>query len=605
MEEKQKETDILELIPRRRLSLKKGTFQPENRRHVWPIYKLLWEPSNLDEFDWRKHLHPYPNSFNLLGISIWRENKTLTCVTEQYPSPMYKEKSLSFTIYCSGKSPLQFTVYGETDAAIAETATFFWSLRYAEDRKTRLEIGSYDSSRPIDFATAFQPEQLARMFEANPTRRIKLSRVYVSAAQSTILASQPHRVELEFCEFLDSTGNCFCIADRGTAFVNALTKRTSSFGTLKFSFRDTRWSLKCLNLHNLKRLLELEVFEKLTFDALDKNSALLPFSARVHTLEYKIDAEHVKAEDFSSLDIRAKDLSLTVYSEGGIESDYDDYMQGDDAEDEEWDAEGRQRVDTEGDEWDVILISFLDRVAALGHFESLRFGIGFRRGRNAWFEYDYSTVVPIRKALIRAIEANQNLRHLDLSTTDSALNWTPHLELIFKSMGNHKGLRTFKVQEYSPRKVWSEEIGDYYDEGYCWLKWLLSRNRKITVYDKTGEVCSDQSVDQLYARNRFYNGSETLAKESPLVQQKLVATALVQSASKNFQYSAFLLSSNKDTLCKLVQSVNLEELPVSEPVPEETVLRYSVPGSDRVYTLKRPMTSQLPHAVKRTAGREP
>lgn len=45
-----------------------------------------------------------------------------------------------------------------------------------------------------------------------------------------------------------------------------------------------------------------------------------------------------------------------------------------------------------------------------------------------------SLVVVQAKALIRAIQANQKLTHLDLSCTHSVLNRTPRLKRIFKAI---------------------------------------------------------------------------------------------------------------------------------------------------------------------------
>jgi hypothetical protein len=82
----------------------------------------------------------------------------------------------------------------------------------------------------------------------------------------------------------------------------------------------------------------------------------------------------------------------------------------------------------------------------------------------------------------------------------------------------------------------------------------LSRNRKITVYHGQEKRCSDgPKLTKLYALNSFYNGSAALVEKSSIASRPpLVTTALLESASKNFQYAALLLSNHTDVLCEFV-----------------------------------------------------
>ena len=97
----------------------------------------------------------------------------------------------------------------------------------------------------------------------------------LSAQQSIVLATRPHLIwlTLDGCEY----------EDYGTAFVDALETRTSSFGSLTFAgymrFTDS----------NLRRLLQVDVFEHLTLPCLDDDGelALLPVAAKVDHLEYE------------------------------------------------------------------------------------------------------------------------------------------------------------------------------------------------------------------------------------------------------------------------------------------------------------------------------
>lgn len=126
------------------------------------VYQLRHEPKLLDEFDQLK----YPN------IAIWRENGTFICiVSDHWTTKTLEEQNLSFTIEAESYNTLQCLIYGKTDAAIAETAAFFLSLKHSRECKSRLEIYKYgDGPRfHFDFA-ALQVEQLARILDASPAR---------------------------------------------------------------------------------------------------------------------------------------------------------------------------------------------------------------------------------------------------------------------------------------------------------------------------------------------------------------------------------------------------------------------------------------------------
>ncbi len=91
--------DLLKLIPENKTWGR--VLVRDFRRAVYPLklplYKLRREPSRLDEIDWKKYGEF--GFFTIEGKDYWR-----MCM-----------------------------IYGETDAAIAETATFFWSLKVEDD----------------------------------------------------------------------------------------------------------------------------------------------------------------------------------------------------------------------------------------------------------------------------------------------------------------------------------------------------------------------------------------------------------------------------------------------------------------------------------------
>ena len=98
------------------------------------------------------------------------------------------------------------------------------------------------------------------------TRCGLLQSLTLSVEQSIALATRPYPAQIMFldCDF----------GDGGSAFVDALERRESSFG------------LSPLDADNLKRLLQVDAIEKLIFSLLDDDVALLPFSAKAERLDY-------------------------------------------------------------------------------------------------------------------------------------------------------------------------------------------------------------------------------------------------------------------------------------------------------------------------------
>lgn len=252
---------------------------------------------------------------------------------------------------------------------------------------------------------------------------------------------------------------------------------------------------------NLRRLFQLEIsFDSLNVDFLNQECWLLPFSAKANALKYAVVASDTK------------DLNISVY--------LDDV-----------------------DVWSVTLISFFNRVADLGHFERWHFSVNHRYDRERELR-DADNKNLVVDALIRAIKANPKLEYVDVSDAHWRVSWNFYFRDIFNAMEEHTGLRTFIVNG----------LPLY---AYGWLEQLLSRNWNITVCDRSGKRCTNGgSIDKLYLLNAFYNGSTELVKEPPSARSLLVATALYESASKNFQYSALLLSNHTDMLCEFAQHMN-------------------------------------------------
>jgi hypothetical protein len=437
---------------------------------------------------------------------------------------------------------LFFAIYGEVDAAIAETATFLWSLQSSADPESSLTISLREDLRKefyFDFA-ALQVEQLTCILDANPERSFDLNAGIWSEEKSVDLATRPYPLNLKLRYSGPSRG--FLFEDGGTAFVDALEKRQSSFGSLSIaaSFDDPvahDTDKMPVSRANLKRILEIsEKFVTLAFSPLDRDCVLLPFAANVRTLDYMVDVKFMKPEDFESLVIVPKNLDLTICHD-------------------------------EDESWNELLLSCLKRVAELGHFETLGIAVDGNWDYSDDGVYDYDSVAVVAEALIKVIEGNPNLTSLDISGSYWLLDWGPQFKRIFKAMEKHRSLRTFIVVEDCDWESDSdiEDSGDDSTEcfdypRYSWLEQLLSRNRNIEVQESSGKRCSNgASIDKLYLLNHFYRGSVQLVKDTQVTARRplLVATTLMESASRNFRFSSLLLFNHTDVLCEFMQDLSL------------------------------------------------
>ena len=275
MEHHQQQNGLLELIPDEQLSSQQKAFHSVKRRQGrdFPhLYKLLREPGNLEDIE-KESDHQ---------IAIWCDNETVICIGEN-SYWVYKEKHVSFKIRDASKQELDCTIYGMTDAAIAETLTLFLTLQHSGKSDTRLKMSHHQVHPTLlffDFA-ALQAEQLARILDANQTRLLDLCAGTWNAKQSEILATRTYPLNLRLS--ITPWGDFFAFTDGGTAFVNALETRQSSFGSFAMKFDFKKIPAKCMPFRpaNLKRLFKQEIIEKLAPDTLPGKCVLLPFATKV------------------------------------------------------------------------------------------------------------------------------------------------------------------------------------------------------------------------------------------------------------------------------------------------------------------------------------
>lgn len=187
---------------------------------------------------------------------IWRENGTAICICDAGRG-VFKEKCIRFSFRDVDDDIREedYLIYGKTDAAIVETAVFFWSLKDGDrdDDDDQDDNGSLlKIEKVVDF-TAFQPEQLVQIFDANPMRHFEFEGETWSAEQSLVLAMRPYplNIKLTWCR----------LNDDGMAFLDALEKQQQpSFGSFSITF-DTADEMP-FSRDNLMRLLKLGVASK-------------------------------------------------------------------------------------------------------------------------------------------------------------------------------------------------------------------------------------------------------------------------------------------------------------------------------------------------------
>jgi hypothetical protein len=152
------------------------------------------------------------------------DNGTLICLGDA-ANTAFLDRNVQFFL----DNQFEGSIYGKTDAAIAETSTFFWSLQRPGE-SSRLVTYLFTLNRDQNFRlAAVQPQQLARILDSNPARLYFFAGGTWNIEQSVILAARS--------SFKLSLGHlCNAFDDDGTAFVEAIMNRRSSFGSLSMGF---------------------------------------------------------------------------------------------------------------------------------------------------------------------------------------------------------------------------------------------------------------------------------------------------------------------------------------------------------------------------------
>jgi hypothetical protein len=130
---KEKRGIFFKLIPHDELSPEQKEFELSQRGEQVQFYKFLREPTRFNEIDWR----------NYRNAALWRNNGTFICFPTTSGVQKIWKRRIYFKVYNVGKiRQLRGDIYGKTDAAIAETAAFFLSLKLTGKIKG-LQIGNH------------------------------------------------------------------------------------------------------------------------------------------------------------------------------------------------------------------------------------------------------------------------------------------------------------------------------------------------------------------------------------------------------------------------------------------------------------------------------
>ncbi len=420
-----------------------------------------------------EELKPYSTGQG--GVLVWMDNGTLAYINNggRFPPPT------RFTKFFELHPGVCIRIHGDSDDAILETANFFGTL---ESFQKQIEI-SYKNNLDFDDARA---EQLALIMDKNQTRKICFIGTKLNSALSAMIATRPYPVNL----YLENAS-----IDED-AFLKHFQGRTTPFGSLT--------SEKSLATSLLKTIFhQLNLFEHFLINRLPNDLILQLLSAPVKSVGFTVGEEN-KDLDLMAADILPKDIRIQTIYEAAFPTTF--------------------------------MLSFLRRVAQLGHLESLELSL----------REDDPIPVEAGMALLGLLGASKNLKSLRLPVSVNALD-DQFIKDLFDVIENHGRLTVFSTSVY-PTKL---------DPQFKWLKHLMQRNRRVHVTDNYGlDWKYDRELEKLYALNRFLHGSHMVTKEPLSIRTLVLVTARTYGAVNHFQRAATLLGDQADILCEILHEID-------------------------------------------------
>jgi hypothetical protein len=402
------------------------------------------------------------------GVLVWMDNGTLVYIRNWNKTlPPTKFKKNIELTSCCS-----ITIYGDSDDAIIETAVFFGTL----DSAFKEFHISLSTRMNIDIQRA---QQMALILDKNQTKEITIFDSELNDAMCSVLATRPYPIDLYLEVFPAHT----------ETFIRQLDSRKTLFGSLKIL--GTSETALTMLFH------QINLFENLHVEQLSRSLILMLLSAPMKSIGFTLGAES-GAMDLTTAEIVPKDISVRT-------------------------------VDNECPK--IFMGSFLDRVAQLGHLESLKLAL-----------YTLQPIAAeIGRSLMSALRANKKLKALTLIASEIMMD--DHIKALFEVLEQHEGLVTFRLFNY-PRAR---------DPQFTWLKQLMKRNRSLKVTDLYGNNwIHDDELDNIYAMSCFFRGSQKLTKDTTVTRQLLVSAAVLYSTSNDFPRTALLLANHIDRLFEIL-----------------------------------------------------
>ncbi|GAX27710.1 hypothetical protein FisN_13Hu193 [Fistulifera solaris] len=380
-------------------------------------------------------------------------------------------------------------VYGTSEKAVMKTLIRLLCLE--DGRVAEVRLGDHFSPAvdPLVPTKFLGPGFLQKYIEANPQRRLVFGRgCYLSKNQSMRLASHPNPLNVGIeCLFEDG----------GRAFLDTLSQRTTSFGTL--ASHSPCFDSSYDNYSSTKVFLEVmshvsNISLELSKCIMDHSRVLLPLSAKAQRVEYRICC----VSGFDSIG------ALTISPE-------------------------------------AVVVIFDDHAPAPFHTEFLR-ASGNLREMGLIYDASRPPSEAQRSELLSAISSNQNLHRLELGCFFALEDfWHELLETIW----SHGSLRrvVFWLREDSIPLYQMETLLVYLDK-YDHIDLIIKcRNASRDV---------ENMMNDFIEPFRLENRARVLTREPDPTRPAVVGAALVDWAGGEFDKTYHLLSANTDLLCSLI-----------------------------------------------------
>jgi hypothetical protein len=383
---------------------------------------------------------------------------------------------------------VRFVIYGSSDHVVAQIASFLWSLHDRDDESDFIVI-NYGFRNMFDFSVV-TPQQLASLFENNPSRKTHLHRLSLNPKHASVLASQPFKIDLRLADCVFLSGD--------QTFMEVLERRTSPFGNLRLP-GDNPFAPGTQS-----RLFELPTLDFLSIcpAALEsKNMLLSPFSSKVDKLKFCLDETDDQWRHVKSVNIVPKKCVLKVQCK----------------------CYGFPSV-------------FLQ---ATGHLSEL--GL------------IYSCVTPSKQELAdlaTAVDTNQNLQVLEIGTVDR--HWVSSWQNLMTVLARHNGLHTLKLK-VSIDATRTHRFAKLC-RGLLWMLTENYIIDVIIVSPSKGvNIIWNEALHERLTLNQFLRGCKALTREVELNRLALLGSALMEYMKHDTRRTAALLADNIDAICVLLQ----------------------------------------------------